>query len=120
MFVAEYLKDFDATRAAKAAGYSARTAKEQACQTFRKPAVPSAIARLPGSKRRDRANGNPDERRPHPFANHHSQHVERARSKRGADPDLSRTAADDIREALCCSYWARWCSRSSFSADRRR
>lgn len=43
LFVEEYLVDGNATRAAKAAGYSEATAKEIGCQNLKKPAVKAAI-----------------------------------------------------------------------------
>ncbi|MCK9569356.1 terminase small subunit [Candidatus Pacearchaeota archaeon] len=39
MFVAEYLVDFDATRAAIAAGYSKKTASVKGCQLLKKPDI---------------------------------------------------------------------------------
>ena len=42
-FVDEYLKDFNATRAAKAAGYSAKTAMEQGYQLLQNPSVQNFI-----------------------------------------------------------------------------
>ncbi len=44
MFVSEYLKDFNATRAAKAAGYSPKTANEMGSQVLVNVSVASAVA----------------------------------------------------------------------------
>jgi phage terminase small subunit len=44
-FVLEYLKDSNGTQAAIRAGYSPRTATEQACQIFARPHVKAAIER---------------------------------------------------------------------------
>lgn len=43
-FVAEYLVDLNATQAAIRAGYSARTANEQACRLLTRPEIAEAIA----------------------------------------------------------------------------
>src|SRR5437879_4367451 len=43
-FVAEYVKDGNATRAATAAGYSAKTATEIGAENLRKPQIAQAIA----------------------------------------------------------------------------
>jgi phage terminase small subunit len=43
MFISEYLKDFNATRAAKEAGYSEKTAKEIGSQNLTKPEIRQAI-----------------------------------------------------------------------------
>jgi phage terminase small subunit len=42
-FVAEYLVDYDATRAAKAAGYSAKTASQHASRMLKKPKIKALI-----------------------------------------------------------------------------
>lgn len=44
MFVAEYLKDLNATQAAIRAGYSGKTAEQQAYQLLQKTSVKEAIA----------------------------------------------------------------------------
>lgn len=43
-FVVEYLIDHNGARAARAAGYSAATAKAQACNLLSEPAVAAAVA----------------------------------------------------------------------------
>lgn len=43
IFVSEYLKDFNATRAAKAAGYSDKTAPEIGSENLKKPNIREAI-----------------------------------------------------------------------------
>jgi phage terminase small subunit len=43
MFVKEYLIDLNATRAAKSAGYSEKTAKAVGCENLTKPDIASAI-----------------------------------------------------------------------------
>ena len=45
IFVDEYLVDGNATRAAKTAGYSEKTAKETGCENLTKPNVAAAIAK---------------------------------------------------------------------------
>jgi phage terminase small subunit len=44
MFIDEYLVDLDATRAAKAVGYSERSALAIGCENLRKPHIKAAIA----------------------------------------------------------------------------
>lgn len=50
LFVAEYLKDLNATQAAIRAGYSKKTAKDIACENLAKPNIKAAIAE--GKKKR--------------------------------------------------------------------
>lgn len=45
IFVLEYIKDFNATRAAKAAGYSEKTAKQIGSENLTKPVVQQEIAK---------------------------------------------------------------------------
>lgn len=46
LFVDEYIIDFNATRAAKAAGYSESTAAEMGYENLRKPHIDKAITKL--------------------------------------------------------------------------
>jgi len=46
LFVQEYIKDHNATRAAKAAGYSEKTAKSMGNENLTKPAIVEAIAEI--------------------------------------------------------------------------
>lgn len=46
VFVSEYLKDFNATRAAKAAGYSEKTAKAIGAENLTKPDIQEAIKQV--------------------------------------------------------------------------
>lgn len=46
IFCKEYIIDFNATRAAEAAGYSKKTSKEIASENLTKPNIQSEIARL--------------------------------------------------------------------------
>ena len=50
LFVKEYVKDFNATRAAKAAGYSEKTATAAGTENLRKPNVASRIKDIVDSK----------------------------------------------------------------------
>lgn len=50
LFVAEYLTDLNATRAAIAAGYSPKTAESQACQLLKNPKVSQHIERKQGKR----------------------------------------------------------------------
>lgn len=43
-FVLEYLKDFNASRAARAAGYSEKSAHVQGCQLLKKPNIKATLA----------------------------------------------------------------------------
>jgi phage terminase small subunit len=50
LFVAEYLTDLNATRAATAAGYSEKSAFQQGCALLKNPKVAAIIARKQGKR----------------------------------------------------------------------
>jgi phage terminase small subunit len=52
-FVAEYLKDPNATKAAKAAGYSEKTAYSQGHDLLKKPEIAAAVARMKSQVERE-------------------------------------------------------------------